>query len=252
MLKIIINLILISIILLLLKYYMINKETFYDNDQKDWLSNIFDSVYVICIPERLQYVYDFCESFKIRPVLFNAILKDQINYDNAHNLKMGEIACALSHENVLQNFLKTDAKHILIFEDDIMYLSDNFYTNMNINLKFINDYIENAFKSLPDDWDLLYLGRCWDNCSNHIKINDFIVKTKRTLCNHAIVFSRKGAQKIIDNIVHPMSVPIDHLISNLNYNNIINAYATILPLFYQNRLDLTSTIGNFDSLPVCS
>jgi hypothetical protein len=67
----------------------------------------------------------------------------------------------------------------------------------------------------------------------------------------AIAFSRKGASIVLENISHPLNLPIDHIVANLTLYGKLNTYATILPIFYQNRDELNSTIGNFDHLPIC-
>ena len=73
----------------------------------------------------------------------------------------------------------------------------------------------------------------------------------RTLCHHAIAFSRNGAEKILAAIKHPLSKPIDHIVASLATNGIIDSYASVIPIFYQNRDEMSSTIGNYDHLPVC-
>ena len=45
------------------------------------------------------------------------------------------------------------------------------------------------------------------------------IKTNRALCNHSIIYSRKGAKIILDNISHPLQMPIDHIIANLSLSN---------------------------------
>ena len=218
---------------------------------KDWLEKIFDSRQIITIPSRVEHVNEFCNSFEIKPTIFNAILKDDISYNNIHGLKIGEIACALSQEKVLSDFINSSNLTLLLFEDDNIPFSNSVYKNSEISMEHIKTYIHDAVIRLPSDWDVLYLGRCWDNCSKNIKINKYLYKTHRTLCHHAIAFSRNGAEKILEAITHPLSKPIDHIVANLTVNGTIHSYATIIPIFYQNRDEMSSTIGNFDHLPVC-
>jgi len=220
-------------------------------EANDWLGELFDYRQIITIPSRVDHVTDFCKSFDIKVTIFDAILKDDIKYNNIYNLKLGEIACALSQEAVLTNFLNTNKKYLLLMEDDNIPLTNSFYSDIDLKLTDIKEYIKNAFNSLPADWDVLYLGRCWDNCAKHIPINEYIVKTKRTLCHHAIAFSKKGAKKVLDAISHPLKVPIDHIVANLTISGKINSYATILPIFFQNRIELKSTLDNNDHLPIC-
>lgn len=256
-------LILIILILLLIKYRSKSlrkiSEKFIHNDLAnnlptdtlDWLEELFEYRQIITIPERINHVKKFCKSFEIKPTIFNAILKKDIHYPNPYGLRIGEIACALSQEAVLKKFIQSENKSMLMLEDDNVPFTHLFYRNVGLRLDFIKEYIRKSVESLPEDWDVLYLGRCWDDCANHIPFNNFIVKTKRTLCHHGIAFSRKGASIILANITHPLNVPIDHIVANLSVHGKINSYATILPVFYQNRDELNSTIGNYDHLPIC-
>ena len=219
---------------------------------KDWLEEIFDRRQIITIPSRLNHVKKFCKSFEIKPTIFKAILKNNVqHYNNPYKLKLGEIACALSQEQVLKDFINSNSSTLLMFEDDNIPFTDHIYSGSNVNLHHIKKYITNAVNMLPSDWDVLYMGRCWDNCSRNIKINKYLYKTHRTLCHHAIAFSRDGAIKVLESIVHPLSKPIDHVVAKLTTNGEIDSYATIIPIFYQNREKLSSTLGNYDSLPVC-
>jgi hypothetical protein len=258
MFRIIINIILLYIIYILLSkiynnVYIIseNFNNSQQDDQLDWLEELFDYRQIITIPERIEHVKKFCKSFNIKKTIFNAILKKDISYNNVYNLKIGEIACALSQEAVLNNFIKSNLNSMLLLEDDNIPFTNTFYNDVGLKLDYIKEYISNSVKSLPYDWDVLYLGRCWDDCNNNIPVNSYIVKTKRTLCHHAIAFSRKGASIILENLSHPLNVPIDHIVANLTLHGKLNTYATVLPIFYQNRDELNSTIGNYDHLPIC-
>ncbi len=222
-----------------------------ESKQPDWLEELFEFRQIITIPERASHVKKFCKSFEIKPTIFNAILKKDLNYNNVYNLKIGEIACALSQEAVLKKFIDSEAKNMLMLEDDNIPFTNEFYKNVGLKLEFIKDYMGNCVKSLPYDWDVMYFGRCWDDCANHTPWNNYIVKTRRTLCHHGIAFSRKGASIILEHIKHPLNVPIDHVVANLTSGGKLNTYASILPIFYQNRAEMNSTIGNYDHLPIC-
>ena len=152
-----------------------------NKDKNDWLEDLFEYRQIITIPERIEHVKKFCKSFDIKPTIFNAILKKDLDYNNVYNLKIGEIACALSQEAVLKKFIDSEKKSMLMLEDDNIPFTNEFYKNVGLKSEFVKDYITKCVESLPDDWDVLYLGRCWDDCANHIPFNNYIVKTKRTL-----------------------------------------------------------------------
>lgn len=261
------NIILLSIILVLIFIYFVRSDTCIKPvksiisvfapepehfTEGDWLDELFDMKQIITIPSRRQNVTKFCASFDLNEDIFNAVLKDEIDYKNVYNLKMGEIACALSQEQVLKNFVSSMHNSLIMFEDDIMSLDHEMYASAETTLDHVKNYMKKAVEYLPTDWDVVYFGRCWDNCRRHIPVNKFMVKVHRAMCHHAIAFSRHGAQKILANIEHPLSKPIDHIVSGLCSKGIITCYATVVPVFYQNRSELKTTIGNFDKLPICT
>lgn len=222
-----------------------------DTNTNDWLEDIFEYRQIITIPKRKKHVHKFCKSFEIKPTFFDAILKNEISYRNSYGLKIGEIACALSQEAVLRKFIETGKSSMIMFEDDNIPFTYKFYKKNKISLNHIKKYIKKAYNMLPSDWDVLYLGRCWDNCGRNIKINKYLYKTHRTLCHHAIAFSRQGAIRVLEAISHPLQRPIDHIVARLTTRGEIDSYATIIPIFYQNREKMKSTVGNFDNLPIC-
>jgi GR25 family glycosyltransferase involved in LPS biosynthesis len=220
--------------------------------ENDWLEDIFDDRDIITIPSRIENVESFAKSFNIKPTIFNATLIKDLSYNNVYNLKMGEIACAISQEAVLKKFINGNGTTLLMLEDDNITFNNDFYKELGLELDEIKQYIKKSVDSLPSGWDVLYFGRCWDDCKKHTPVNEYVVKTRRTLCHHAIAFSRQGARRVLKAIKHPLRVPIDHIVANLAVNKNIDSYATVLPIFYQNRDELSSTIGNFDNLPICA
>jgi hypothetical protein len=220
-------------------------------ESKDWLDEFFEMKQIITIPSRKENVTKFCKSFELNEDIFPAILKNDLKYDNVYKLKLGEIACALSQEQVLKNFISSMHNSLILFEDDVMSLDHNMYVSADTSLLHVKNYIRKSMDYLPTNWDVLYFGRCWDNCRKHIPVNKFMVKVHKAMCHHAIAFSRHGAQKILANIKHPLIKPIDHIVSGLCAKGIITCYATVVPVFYQNREELRTTIGNFDKLPIC-
>lgn len=240
----------IIILLIMYKHYQYREN--FINKTNDWLQDIFEYRQIITIPARKKHVLKFCKSFNIKPTIFDAILKEEITYKNLFGLKIGEIACAMSQEAVLKKFVESGKSSMILFEDDNTPYSRKFYKSFGLSLENIKEYIKNAYNALPSDWDVLYLGRCWDNCGRNIKINEYLYKTHRTLCHHAIAFSRQGAIRVLESISHPLQRPIDHVVARLTTQGEIDSYATVIPMFYQNRDNMESTVGNFDKLPICA
>ena len=83
--------------------------------------------------------------------------------------RIGEIGCYLSHLQILKNFVLSQKKYFLVFEDD-MHLEKTF----KIDLK-------EALQECPEDWDFLYL-YTWaiqKKLSTHIKGKKYILKAPR-------------------------------------------------------------------------
>ena len=250
------GLISVVVIICVLKYYNVITEPMtselVDPTKKDWLEELFDMRQIITIPSRVKNVSAFCRSLEIKETIFNAILKTDLSYNNVYNLKIGEIACAMSQEAVLKKFVESGTESLLLFEDDVMPINHEVYTNSGITLDHIKKYVRKCMENLPSDWSILYLGKCWSDCRRAITVNKYIMKEHKSLCHHAIAFSRKGAQRILNAIIHPISKPIDHIVSALCMSGELQAYSAKICVFYQNRDELSTTIGNFDNLPVCA
>lgn len=222
-----------------------------NNIDKNWIDDIFDKVYVITIDKRLEYIKYIMSIMKINPIIFKGVDKNNLDKDHLIKNKIvspnffkngnkGKIACHLSHIEVLKKFLKTKAENCLIFEDDIM---------MPENISHIKEYMENTMKVVPTNWDVIYFGRCWDNCKDAIIINQYLMKSQ-PVCRHAYAVSRKGAKIIIEN-TKPQTTTGDKMYKKLNIKGLLDIYSTIEPLFFQNRTDISSEIGHNYQHPVC-
>jgi len=241
----------IFLFLIIIIYILINKRENFTS--KSILHNYFDSIYVITLPKRRQYIENIMLKMQIFPTYFNAINKDLIdrnklinegfihkNYKNSN----GRIACHNSHINVLKQFLKTKNNSCFIFEDDIK--------GLDMSKTSFNEIVSESIKQLPTSYDIIYFGRCWDTCSKQIQITKNLVKAYKPQCRHAYGVSRKGAKKIIK-----LSLPMikwggDTIIAKLIQNGIIEAYAITPQIFKQNRTELGTNLGNNDALLECS
>jgi GR25 family glycosyltransferase involved in LPS biosynthesis len=209
----------------------------------NWIQKYFDLVYVITLPERKQHMTEVMNSVRINPSFFPAYLAKELNFAELQNRKLvlptcnltrGQVACHLSHCGVLSNFLENKkATSCLVFEDDISYPDKNLVSDK---------HFKKIFKELPDDWDVLYLGRCWDSCLKDKPVSPYIVKCFKPLCRHAIAFSRRGAEKVLE-LTLPMSRnPGDQMIRSLITSGVLNAYCLNPALFFQNREKFDSTL----------
>jgi|SaaInlStandDraft_7_1057024.scaffolds.fasta_scaffold03583_2 GR25 family glycosyltransferase involved in LPS biosynthesis len=246
--------IIILLIILLLNNY--KRQTISNMANINWSSPIqkyFDKIYVITLPQRKEYIENIMKNINLNPIYFSAKLKNELDYNKLINDNIvkrqfvkkknyGRIACHYSHISVLQNFLDSNAETCLIFEDDIRPIE---------NVTHLNDTFKNNISELPDDWDILYLGRCWDNCKKQTKISLNIYKLYTPKCRHAYAVTKKGAEIILKYSI-PQYIAGDKIYAELIKNNKLQAYGFSPQLFLQNRENLGSTLGNINVLKECS
>lgn len=213
------------------------------------LDSLVDSIYIITIPKRRERIERIAQRMKIRPTIYKAVEKARLGpaefklvhpdyYKPRHH---GRIACHLSHMGVLKDFLSTSHKTCLIFEDDIQTPSD---------LVKAATIFKGCMDTLPEAWDILYLGRCHDYCRLATSVSEYLIKSY-PLCRHAYVVSRKGARKLLTYTI-PMWHNGDQMYLKLIQAGRLSAYSSKEPLFFQQREELGSTLGNGSTNPpVC-
>jgi len=186
-------------------------------------------------------------TIKVKCHYFPAIPKDSLDKNKLvssgflspyNKLNDGQIACHLSHISVLKKFLESNSRNCLIFEDDLKMPEVD-----NLNLS-------EMFSSIPSDYDIIYLGRCWDNCRKSTPINGLVLKCYAPQCRHAYGVSRKGAQKIIE-LSQPLEKAGDLTISKYVSRGQIIAYAPRKSVFFQNREQMGSNLNNFNIQKEC-
>lgn len=246
------------IIIVLIKILNKNQKENFSNllfNEKNNINSIhkyFDEVYVITIPKRKEYIRKVMEKLKIKPIFFNAKLKDELNKEQLIKDNFivpeyeggdGRIACHYSHMSALKLFLDSGKDNCFIFEDD---LKEN-----DMPLDLLNNIIDKVMNNIPSSYEIIYFGRCWDKCEKQNKIADNLVRTYFPQCRHAYGVSRNGAKIITEN-AYPMIIGGgDKIIANMIDNNKLEAYAITPPIFFQNREDLGSNLANTDSLREC-
>jgi len=116
--------------------------------------------------------------------------------------------------------------YFIILEDDVIpYDYSEVLNNMQSSL---NDAIDANF-------DLLNFEPCWQDCGNNIKISKNLTKSYNSLCSSFIVYSKKGANKIIDNFNNLNNYrlfPFDCYIQDLTMDGTLDVYQDVL--FKQN------------------
>ena len=248
-----VNIILICIIIIIISFIinLKHKENFSD-DNINVLHKFFESIYVITLPKRKEYIKNIMDSIDLKPIYFDAIKKETLNIhklakenfvDINYKKGNGRIACHLSHITVLKEFLKTTNKRCFVFEDDIR--------KIDISKKELNNKINNIMDNLPYTFDIVYFGRCWDKCHKQSYISDNLVRTYFPQCRHAYGVTRKGAEIIIKKSIPLIDKGGDFNIAQLIEKGELEAYAVTPNIFFQNREELGSNLNNLDSLNEC-
>ena len=148
-------------------------------DTKD-LTNIKDITNIFYInlesrPDRKTFFENQMKMVGLKATRFNAI-------KNAN----GAIGCSLSHLYLLQQAKKNNLDHILIMEDDIMFLNPT---------QFIQNI--NNFLSKHNTFDVLLLAG--NNKGDYIKIDDSCVKISQCQTTTGYLVKRHYYDKLINN-----------------------------------------------------
>jgi glycosyl transferase family 25 len=105
---------------------------------------------------------------------------------NAIKNTNGAIGCSLSHLHLLQYAKKYNLDHILIMEDDIMFL------NPKIFIQNINNFLSNH-----DNFDVLLIAG--NNMGEYVRIDDNCVKISHCQTTTGYLVKKHYYDKLIDN-----------------------------------------------------
>lgn len=176
------------------------------------LNTIVDKIYIICIPERKDNVKNIMNRLGIQYEIIDAVLKNKIDtqklINNGFNkkIKLGNIACHLSHKKAVRTFLHSGAKNCIIFEDDIRLPTIEeieYYYKCKKDLKWL--------LNREDLWSIIYLGKCWNSCIFNKKLKNNLFKALHVFCLHSYILNRQSANKFL-------TIPCP--LANYNYTNI--------------------------------
>ena len=128
------------------------------------------------------------------------------------NLKPGELGLVLSNLDIIKEAKNLKLEKILIIEDDCEFTNE---------IKNINEY----FKLLPSDWDMLYMG---GNHNTHMgepppkSINEKVCKLHQTFSTHFIGIKNT----VFDHIEQTLSKKIEPIdVSYTRFQKIFNVYS---------------------------
>jgi GR25 family glycosyltransferase involved in LPS biosynthesis len=126
------------------------------------------------------------------------------------HLTRGMVGCYLSHLKVLEMIKSGSKPYGLVLEDDALFPED-VYTK----------HIKNALMDMPEDWDVILLGR-WPleekNENKYVKVNKF-------WGTHGYLVNRQGADKITRYGGAPIDDQIDGVMGKLSREGILKIYA---------------------------
>jgi hypothetical protein len=160
--------------------------------------NGVDRVYFITLFSRLENVKKIIKKMGLtdKVWILKAIDKDIIDiseYKN-ENLKKnpGKIACHLSHLECIKHFKQSKLGNALIFEDDLKIPKG---TEGN-KIKYVLDVVN----KVDPNWNMIYLGYCWEHKSKTKPINKDVLKLYRPLCRHAYMINKNIVNDYINKV----------------------------------------------------
>lgn len=191
---------------------------------------------IITIPERQENVKKLCKMLDLSfdKVQQKAILKRQVLINS--KLNMGELACFLSHVKVYMN---NSAEYLCVLEDDVK-LNIMF---RHINFKLYIDDLIHELNKITVDWDILYLGRCWDLCKKNVQVSKLLTKTFLPGCTHSYIIKNASIPLVLSHIL-PIRKSLDRSLKFAIYHGKLKAYATTHNMFVQDRINNPSTLGH--------
>jgi len=180
----------------------------------------FDKVYCINLkrrPERLQEFIQEVNKFNLGDFeVFEAI--DGNNIKNTRiNLKPSEQGLIESNSKIIKECIQNKYNNVLIIEDDCMFSEE-----------ILN--IDEYFKFLPNDWDMLYMG---GNHNTHIKmnppqiINEKVCKLHHTYSTHFVAINGRLFEELYY-ILNITNEPLDVCYTKIQKNkNVYSFYPAI-------------------------
>lgn len=146
---------------------------------------------------------------------------------------IGAIGCSLSHIRLWEQFLNSGEDAIHVLEDDAI---------ISVPTEKINAFI----KSIPEDWDVIYLGfsKSITDQRRDIKVSEGVYKIDSNVAlTHSYIINQRGAEKLLSRalpIIHAVDayMPIMAMYGGLNAYRPSEQYITQkASLFSQVGLD---------------
>ncbi len=236
-------LIIIILCIILLYYNYIHK--------KEYFTENTYNVYVLYIEKRYTYIKSILDKIFDNVIYIKGpdkkdfenkdeLIKKNIILSKYSSYNSGRVACHLGHIFILKEFIKSNKKYALIFEDDI-YINEEY--------KIIQNKLNNIITNIPNDADIIYIDYCYEICTTH---KDLFNKSESPACRHCYIVSKNGANKIINNTL-PMYHNGDQMMANMIRNNLLISYTINKDYINikQNRDNMGSTLNNLNTIQKC-
>ena len=128
--------------------------------------------------DRKEHVESQLESIGLKGTRFNAI-----------KMENGAIGCSMSHLKLLQLALKSGLDHILIVEDDILFLDPELFKSQLD--KFFNSLLKNS-------WDVILIAG--NNMPPYEKVDDTCVKVSQCQTTTGYLVNGHYIEKLLNNV----------------------------------------------------
>ena len=151
--------------------------------------------------------------------------------------KKSIIGCFLSHVEIWEDIIKNNIKYAIIFEDDALYTTNNFFKEVDKIISTIpenTDFISLFHHNKLEQVELIQTLKEYNEYL--LKINDFIWGT---VC---YIITLKGAKKFMKNLL-PIDMPVDGAIAHYCLTNKTETA-------YLSKIKLVKLCDNFSTIRV--
>jgi GR25 family glycosyltransferase involved in LPS biosynthesis len=188
------------------------------------LNDYFDEIYCINLDRRLDRWHLVKQEFNKHSITVNrysAIDGKELNlqmFSNSENFETsGQLACLISHYNIIKTAKYKNLSSVLIMEDDVVFSSD------------FNSQLEQKMDDIPENWDMLFFGA--NHISGPIKITDNIYRMTRAYSAHCYAIKNTMYDVLLESLCK-FQEPLDVVYANLQSS--INSYVLNPHLVWQN------------------
>lgn len=146
--------------------------------------------------KRREHIINEFQKLEVEPNFFDAIIgrllaKEELEAarSDMNFLTTGEIGCVLSHKKVLEKFLESTYKSVIIFEDDILF-SDDLTQEILEDLEYLVGDMEGPSVLSLYTTEIIY--------REVLKLHNIgINSTPRFMRSHGYIINRNGAELIL-------------------------------------------------------